>query len=414
MVKIDTQRVVTLEDLKARQEQLYSLRDAIEKRKNEIIDIEVNGGLTLACAVTDVIMFNREVEAAASEFHLLEGKVPREGKIGLCMPYDMPTLLLAFYGFPPFLVGMDCEIHLPSVMKNLETVWSDALEEAGIENMKIVKGMSGKEFGRYCIENPDVRHFVIAGSQQIVDVYTRPEIYSKFDTVFIFGPTRPKALFLEDANLNKYLKETVFNAFFNGGQICAVSKQFVGTKRNYSDLRDGMVQYVGDAAKEGNYGSPENWVGPIKDKPAFEKAKQLLKRFKIDSKYRILVGGKVYDKDQIIQPTLVEALDRIESDIDYFGPILILDEADNDDDAVSRVIEDEVHGGFVYIFTEDLPKALWYEGLLRPQCNMVRINGDIMKGSIGWPYGGYKKTFTYIKDGKVKHGVIFLSSELTE
>lgn len=414
MSTVKTRSIITPNDLKERQEQLYLLRNEIEKRQDEIIDIEMRGGLTLACASTDIIMFKREVESCASEFDRLEGRTTRPGKIGFCMPYDMPTLLLAFYGFPPFLAGMDCEIHLPSVMEGLEIVWDDVLKKAGIENMKIIRGLSGKEFGSYCVENPDVRHFVIAGSQRIVDIYTRPDISGRFDTIFIFGPTRPKALFLDNADLDRYLGKTVFNAFFNSGQICAVSKQFIGTERNYDDLRDGMVQYVGEISKDGCYGKPEDWVGPIKDRPAFMKAKEIIEKFKSDSRYRILVGGKVYDKDQIIQPTLVEALDGVESDIDYFGPILIIDKANNDDDAVSRVLEDEIHGGFTYIFTEDLAKALWYQGMLRPHCNMIMINADIMNGTIGWPYGGYKKTFTYFKDGKEKHGVIFLSLELTE
>jgi lactaldehyde dehydrogenase/glycolaldehyde dehydrogenase len=407
-------KIITTYELKVRLEQLHSLKNAIEKRKQEIMEIEIAGGLTYASSNTDLTMFGKEVDLCAAEIDRLEGRQTRDGMMGLCIPYDMPTFLLAFYTFPGFMAGLKCKIHLPRVMSGLERIWIEALIEAGIDGMEIQTGISGKEFGQYCVENPDIRHFAIAGSRQIVNIYSSKIVADHFETSFMFGPTRPKALFLDNADLDIHLKAIVNNSFFNCGQLCPLSKQFIATPRNYENVKEMMIQTVSEMAKPENYGTSANAVGPIKDGPAFQGAKATLERFSADSNYKTLVGGKVDEKEQVIQPTLVEASGKIDPAIDYFGPILILDKAQDDDAAVSKVLEDTVHGCFAYIFTNDFINAIRYEGILKPHCNMVRINTDIMSGSFAWPYGGYKDTFTYFKNGQKKHGVVFLSIELSK
>ncbi|TFG16215.1 MAG: aldehyde dehydrogenase family protein, partial [Promethearchaeota archaeon] len=238
-------------------------------------------------------------------------------------------------------------------------------------------------------------------------------VYTKFDNTVIFGPTRPKALFLESMNLD-YANKTTWVSMFNSGQICGLTREVIPVEKNYEKVKEILVETL----QKVDYGSENNTVGPIKDQPAFEKNVELLDYFSKTEDFKILVGGHYDKKTNIIEPTLVECINGVPQEIDFFGPILLLNKhARTKEDVISEVKKDNVHGGYVFVYTDDFLEGIELEGIMKQHATTVRVNADMTNETIDWPYGGYKNSFKLIKKANgsyhFREGKVYLGQELT-
>jgi len=398
---------ITEKEAKERYENLLLLGKRLFDRANELIELDVQGGLTFDGARFDIVLTKKQLDSAKTEIDRVVGRKPLPGKMGICIPYDLPNFLGIFYGAPPYMAGIPVELHFASINKSVAKIWDEVIKSEGIEGMKIDTKMSGRDFGNYCIENGEVRHFIIAGGEPVVDLYTSPQVTSKLDTVTVFGPTRPKVLIM-DSNTIDYVKSC--NAMFDSGQVCGLDKEIIPTSKNYDYIKEQLKKMVQNTT----YGTPKDTVGPIRDMPAFRRAVEILQQFKSNKQhYEIIAGGGYDEKAQVVEPTLVEAHSEIDPHISCFAPILILNKgAKNNPDAVIKAKHDNIHGYLVSVYADPI-EAFEYEGLLKQDFGLVRLNSSIMAESIDWPYGGYGKSFAFCSKGRLIRGRIYLSRELT-
>jgi aldehyde dehydrogenase (NAD+) len=92
-----------------------------------------------------------------------------------------------------------------------------------------------------------------------------------------------------------------------------------------------------------------------------------------------------------VEPTLLDNVQpgtRVEQE-EIFGPVLTVTDFDSVEDAIT-IANDTPYGLVTGIWTADLSKAIRTATGVRS--GQVRINGYGVEGSIGLPFGGYKRS----------------------
>lgn len=409
-------KILTKDLLERRIAEFRDLGKEALSRDKELIEATLKGGLTRESAVIDTVALKKQLDSIETETDRLINRKVIAGDMAASLPYDMPNFLMSFYVAPMFITR-DKNVHVKfaSIMRDVGTIWKESISNQGIEGIIIENDISGRDFGKKCIKNPNIRNFIIAGSGKIVDYYSNPEVYSNFDNTIIFGPTRTKALFTESANLDTFVPMTVQNSMFSSGQICALTKEIIPVSSNYEQVKDLLIENMDKV----EWGDSDKKVGPIMDRPAFKKDIELLNMFKKSKRYNIIYGGKYDDKKNLIQPTIIECTNGVSPKIDYFGPMLLLNKSAKDTSGlIDQVHKDYLHGGYVWIYTQNPVEGFSLEGKMLKEASTVRLNTDIMSSSIDWPYGGLKESFKLIKKengGYTTHrGRIYLSKEVSK
>ncbi|MFC2143232.1 aldehyde dehydrogenase family protein [Candidatus Aenigmatarchaeota archaeon] len=392
------------------------LGTAVLEEKEKIIDILIESGLTEAGANLDLTLLQKQMNSMGSEIHRIVGRVRKDGKFACQIAYDVPNFLTAFYCGPAFVTGMQVLMRFPSTQMELGKIWQQKIKENNIENISVEIDKSGKDFGIHCVENDEIKHFVIVGGQKIVDFYDKKEVMDKLDTLLIFGPDLPKAIFLESLDnetLPALVKNTVTTAFFNSGQICALEKELIVDDAIYDRTKELLIKEVSSIT----FGTHKDHVGPITNTPTFNRMKEVIDFIKEHpNDFRILCGGEI--EENLIKPTLVEIIGEFDHSVDYFGPMIFLKRVMSKEDAIAEVKKDIYHGGNVYVHggAEDIFEV---EGMLKERIGNVKLNANVMNESIDWPYGAYGKYSFILKTREPtgivsRKGKVYLSHVLTK
>jgi acyl-CoA reductase-like NAD-dependent aldehyde dehydrogenase len=391
-------KLITNEQFEKQYKELTSLNKGILSRWNQIEQILINEvGLTKNGADLDKVLFKGHLDALKAEKYHLLGKKLCKGKFAASIAYDVPNFLVMQYAGVPFLAGMRIELHFASIAKNIGKVWQQVIDELKIKTLSVDLEMSGKDFGNYALNDNEIRHLTLSGGSKLIDIYSKCHM-DHLDTITVFGPTRPKTLILEDISttnndhqLEKVVNDTVMTSMFSSGQLCALDKEMIVVKHNYNYAKKIAIQQVKNII---SFSKTTHYVDAIKDLPAFNHAKSMLDYIKNSQDYEILVGGKIIEEQQYICPTLVEAKNGVNPDIDGFWPYLIISKAENDEDAVVKATDDTKHGCYAYVYINDTFKFYNIEKyLLGGHYGTVLKNANILNKSIGQPYGGFKYSF---------------------
>lgn len=397
---------ITQESFFERYYELNKLINGIHSRWREIRNILIDEtGLTEMGVESDRILMLGHLKSLKSDIHHLIGRKRVGNKVYGSIPYDTPNFLVMQYTGATYLAGYDVTLHFAKGAKHVGDIWKEEIENNKIKNYRIDTKYSGIQFGRKALEDDEIRHLIIAGGTKVYDYYDDDEKIRKMNTITVFGPTRPKSIFLSDKNeddidLKNTLAKVSETSMMNSGQICALDKEIITTADNRDIIVDTVTEHI-DFYKES--GKESGLIGPILDKPAFEKGIEIIKRIRSDPMkmgYQFLVDPVIDMKEQYISPFLVEAPNGVESDIDGFFPYLLINtSATNDEEALRQAELDTIHGGYAFIHTNDTFKAFDYQKHLHGgHYGKVLANANIMNYPIGQPYGGYKKSYTEFRN----------------
>jgi acyl-CoA reductase-like NAD-dependent aldehyde dehydrogenase len=128
-----------------------------------------------------------------------------------------------------------------------------------------------------------------------------------------------------------------FASFVNSGQVCMAIKRIYAHESIYAALCDALV----DEAKKAKVGSgldPQTQLGPIQNRPQYERVIGLLEDVK-RSGARILAGGEVPQGDgYFLPPTIVADVDEHSRLVreEQFGPIVPVLKFSDEEDAIRR------------------------------------------------------------------------------
>jgi 1-pyrroline-5-carboxylate dehydrogenase len=141
----------------------------------------------------------------------------------------------------------------------------------------------------------------------------------------------------ETADLDAAAQVIVTSAFGFQGQKCSAGSRAIIVKDVYDYVENKVIELTKDIAV-GDVADPENYMGAVIDREAFDKIASYIEIGKAEGE--LLVGGQVAQDPEsegyIIQPTVFGKVDgnaRIAQE-EIFGPVLALIPAENYDDAL--------------------------------------------------------------------------------
>jgi acyl-CoA reductase-like NAD-dependent aldehyde dehydrogenase len=257
------------------------------------------------------------------------------GVVAAITPWNYP-LLLAVWKIAPALLAGNTVVIKPSPFTPLTTLALGALLRdvlpPGVLN--VVSGGDG--LGAWMTSHPVPRKISFTGSTETgkkVAAAAAPDL--KRITLELGG--NDAAIVLDDVSVDAVAEKLIAGAFMNCGQVCSAIKRVYVPEKLYSPLVDRLAALakgikVGDGFTEGVQ------MGPLNNKPQFERVSMLVDEAK-KSGARIATGGApVGGKGYFYQPTIVadvaEGVRLV--DEEQFGPALPVISYRSVEDAVER------------------------------------------------------------------------------
>jgi acyl-CoA reductase-like NAD-dependent aldehyde dehydrogenase len=187
-----------------------------------------------------------------------------------------------------------------------------------------------------------------------------------------------------------------WGAFSNNGQICSAIKRVYVPGRLYSGVVDALADRaraakVGDGAEEGTQ------LGPINNRPQFERVSELVADA-INTGARVVTGGKPVDgPGYFFEPTILADLSdgsRI-VDEEQFGPALPVIAYSSVDEAIARA--NDTHFGLSgSVWGADAGRAA--SAASRLECGTSWVNAHLALAP-HQPFGGSKWSGIRVENG---------------
>jgi acyl-CoA reductase-like NAD-dependent aldehyde dehydrogenase len=257
------------------------------------------------------------------------------GVVAAITPWNFP-LSMAAWKFAPALRAGNTVVVKPSPYTPLATlrlgeVLRDVLPP-GVLN--IVSG--GDELGGWMTSHPLVRKISFTGSVATgkkVAAAAAPDL--KRVTLELGG--NDPAIVLDDVDIEKVAEKLFWSAFRNSGQVCIAVKRVYVPERLHDDLVDALAAKA-RAAKVGDGMAEGTDLGPINNKPQFERVSELVSDALSNGATAVAGGGPLDRPGYFFAPTVLTGVSdgtRI-VDEEQFGPVLPVIPYRDVDDALAR------------------------------------------------------------------------------
>ncbi|MFN8644549.1 MAG: aldehyde dehydrogenase family protein [Candidatus Binatia bacterium] len=243
------------------------------------------------------------------------------GVVAAITPWNFP-LILATWKLAPALLAGNTVVLKPSPFTPLTTLkLGELLREvvpAGVVN--VVSG--GNDLGGWMTSHPVPRKISFTGSVATgkkVAAAAAPDL--KRVTLELGG--NDPAIVLPDANPKEIAAKLFWGAFQNCGQVCSAIKRVYAPEAMYDTLV-GELAEIARGVKVGNGLEDDIQMGPLNNRPQFERVKELVEDAKKHGA-RIAAGGEpVGGAGYFYRPTVVaEVADGVRLvDEEQFGPAL--------------------------------------------------------------------------------------------
>ena len=155
-----------------RLEILQQLADRLEQRRDDLMEAEAEDiGTPCSAVAMEVDMAVEHLRTMAQEVPLVAGKAPY-GTVAAILPYDAPPVMVARVGGAAILGGNQFRFSCSSQTPRTARLFQEIV--AGLPGFTAVVGMDNREFGRACVDDPEVRVFFISGGGEVGAAYEKP------------------------------------------------------------------------------------------------------------------------------------------------------------------------------------------------------------------------------------------------
>jgi acyl-CoA reductase-like NAD-dependent aldehyde dehydrogenase len=315
--------------------------------------------------------------------------------IAAITPWNYP-LLLAFWKIAPALLAGNTVVIKPSPYTPLSTLKVAELLQpvlpAGVLNA--VSG--GDQLGAQMTSHPVPRKISFTGSVETgkkVALAAAPDL--KRVTLELGG--NDPAIVLDDADPVMVAKAIFTGAFSNNGQICCAIKRVYVPEALYDDVVDGLAACA-SAVKVGDGTDPRSQLGPINNKPQFERVKELVADA-LSHGATAVTGGQAMERPgYFFEPTILAGLSdgtRI-VDEEQFGPALPVVKYRSLEDAIERANATNF-GLSGSVWGSDVERASEVASQL--ECGTAWVNTHLGLAP-NQPFGGCKWSGLGVENGK--------------
>jgi aldehyde dehydrogenase (NAD+) len=313
------------------------------------------------------------------------------GVCGLITPWNWPMNQIVCKVAPAIAAG--CTVILkPSELAPLSAyLFAQILDEAqvpaGVFNM--VNG-DGPIVGSAIASHPDIDMVSFTGSARAgvaVAIAAAPTV--KRVTQELGG--KSANIILDDADLEKAVKQGVQSCFRNTGQSCDAPTRMLVSKSKMPAAIAAAKQ-AADATKAGDPFSEATHIGPLAGKAQFSKVERLINKGLEEG--ATLVAGGLGKPDGVtrgyfVKPTIFADVrnDMTIAREEIFGPVLCLIPYDDEEHAIA-IANDTPYGLSGYVTSGDMDHARRVAKRIR--AGNVHINGA--RSAFDGCFGGYKQS----------------------
>ncbi|HEX5366222.1 MAG TPA: aldehyde dehydrogenase family protein [Acidimicrobiales bacterium] len=257
------------------------------------------------------------------------------GVVAAITPWNFP-LVLASWKIAPALLAGNTMVLKPSPFTPLSTLKLGEVLR-GVLPPGVLNVVSGRDpLGASMTEHPVPRKISFTGSVATgkkVALAAAPDL--KRVTLELGG--NDPAIVLDDVDVPAMVDKLFWGAFQNNGQVCSAIKRVYVPDALYGDVVEGLAERarsvkVGPGTEEGVQ------LGPINNRPQFERVKELVADA-VATGASAVTGGQPLDREgYFFEPTILAGLSdgtRI-VDEEQFGPALPVVAYHDVDEAVER------------------------------------------------------------------------------
>jgi acyl-CoA reductase-like NAD-dependent aldehyde dehydrogenase len=315
------------------------------------------------------------------------------GVVVAIIPWNSPLLLTAWKLAPALAAGNTVVIK-PSEFTSASTLeFVKLIEQAGFPPgvVNVVTGF-GPEVGTPLVDHPLVSKITFTGSdltgQKIYEAAARGMKRVSME----LGGKSPNIVF-DDANLDNAIKGAISGIFAATGQTCIAGSRLLVQRSIHDQFVEKLVAFA-KTAKMGNPMETTTQVGPVTNRPQYQKILQYIDIAKGEGATPVLGGGKATRPEcgdgWFVEPTIFTGVDnrmRIAQE-EVFGPVLSVIPFEDEEEAVA-IGNDVVYGLAAGVWTQNMRRALMMTERL--QAGTVWVNTYRAVSYLS-PFGGYKRS----------------------
>lgn len=307
------------------------------------------------------------------------------GVVGAITPWNFP-LLLAVWKIAPALLAGNAIVVKPSPFTPLSTLELGRILR-GIVPAGVLNTISGgDQLGGWVSEHPAVRKISFTGSVATgkkVSIAAAPDL--KRVTLELGG--NDAAIVLDDVDPKQVAPRLFWGAFENCGQVCSAIKRLYVAEAIYEPLVEEMAK-IASGVKVGNGLDQGVQVGPINNRPQFQRVRELVEDARKHGAKFVTGGAPLGDRGYFFQPTIVTGIaDGVRLvDEEQFGPALPIVPYRRVEDAIERA--NATHFGLSgSVWSRDVERAT--EIVSQLECGTGWVNQHLAIRPDA-PFGGCK------------------------
>ena len=313
------------------------------------------------------------------------------GVVGCITPWNYPLHQIA--AKVAFALGAGCTVVLkPSEVAPLTAfVLAEIVHEVGLPAgvFNLVTGV-GPVVGEALAGHPDVDMVSFTGSTQsgkrVAELASQ-----RVARVSLELGGKSANVILEDADLEKAVRDGVGKAFLNSGQTCSALTRMLVPRSRLAEAED-VARRTAEKMTPGDPFAEGSRLGPLASQAQWDRVQGYIQKG-IEEGATVVTGGPGrpdgLDTGYFVKPTVFSgvATDMTIAQEEIFGPVLSILPYDTEEEAV-RIANDSVYGlaGGVWAGTQE--RAIEVARQIRT--GQVEINGGAFNPTA--PFGGFKQS----------------------
>lgn len=357
----------------------------------KLID-QSRGEVALSAAILDYYAQNAEQFLATETLPTKSGEALIESHpIGVLFgvePWNYPYYQVARFAAPNLMAGNVVMVKHASNVPQCALAFERLMEEAKAPPGAYTNVFASKDQVAQIIDDPRIKGVALTGSEAAGAVVAAKAGQNLKKSTMELGGS-DAFIVLEDADLEKAVKNAVMGRMGNSGQACTASKRFIVVEaladRFLEQFQAAMSNFV-----PGDPSDKQTTLAPLSSEEALKNLLDQVER-SVSSGARVVMGGDRFDRPgAFMQPTILTDIDKSNPAYaeEFFGPVALFFRV-ADEDAAVALANDSPFGLGGSVFTNDIERGKRVAS--RVETGMVFINRPA-SSSPELPFGGIKNS----------------------